>query len=335
MDMSNEYRLRNGRTWMILNEAEAAARLAQNSDPGIRWLTSYTPEPSLIGRKLWDQRVGRFVRLQVARIVDTELRSVKRSARELTRIAAWQAPRMPHLDVDLVLDPAEVDRFARHLMAAGVNAATVNTVRSILRNLGRSLTTSAPWEPNPSAYKRQRYSEPYTPAEIRRILRDLPRQATSKRSSDGRGLAALGLGAGLDARWVARIRGVDVQRVGGLVVVSVPDPMARDVVVRSAYAEELVELAEAAGENFIVGTGSASKDAVNRIVARLEVDRGRLLFSPRQARNTFIVAHLNAGTHLDVLRQACGLRSFDAFRDLYQYLDPITADQARRQLSSA
>lgn len=52
---------------------------------------------------------------------------------------------------------------------------------------------------------------------------------------------ALGLGAGLDGRWVARVTAADVLRVGGAVVVSVGDPSARRV----------PELAGAAGTKYV------------------------------------------------------------------------------------
>lgn len=320
---------------MILTEAEAAKRLTDNTEPVIQWLNSYTPHHTLVSRRDWHRRVGNFVRLHTARIVDGELGSVKRTARELARIAGWQAPRMPLLDIEVVLDPAEVDRFSRYLRACGVNQASVNTTRSVLRNLGRSLTKDAPWEPNPAMYQRQLGSPPYTPREVRLIERDAPRQATARRISDARALTGLGFGVGLDGRWVDRIRGTDIRRVRSAVVVAVPDPHAREVVVRREYEDELMELAQAAGNAPLVGIGSSNKNAVNRITGRIEIDRGRIKFSPRRARNTFILAHLNAGTHPDVLRKACGLETFDALRDLFPFMDQVAHEEAVRQLRDA
>ena len=320
---------------MILTEAEAAKRLTANTDPAIQWLNGYTPDPSTVSRTLWDRRVGNFVRLQTARIVDNDSGSVKRCARELARITAWQTNRMPQLDIELVLDPAEVDRFARYLRKGGVNQASVNTTRSVLRNLGKSLTNEAPWEPNPAAFQRQLGSAPYPLREVRLIERDASRQATAKRTSDARALTALGFGVGLDGRWVHRILGPDVHPTAYGAVVDVPDPHARQVVVRGRYVDDLLELAQAAGTGPLVGVGSSAKNAVNRITGRIEIDRGRISFNPRRARNTFIVAHLNAGTHLEVLREACGLETFDGFRDLFQFMDPVPREQAIRQLREA
>ena len=209
-----------------------------------------------------------------------------------------------------------------------------STARSMLRRLGPALTTTAPWEPPPPAYPRSRLVPPYSPAELGKIARDVERQSTPARRHTARAFEALGLGVGLDGHWNTKVRGTDVVVAGG-VVVSVPNPRSRLVEVRGAYADRLAELAKVVGDRPLVGRAVAGGKAPARLAAEIEIDQGRLQFEPRRLRSNWLVAHMEAGTHLPTFLQAAGLKTFGSLEDLLPYVCTISAAEARRQLRGA
>ena len=167
------------------------------------------------------------------------------------------------------------------------------------------------------------------------IERDIVRQATPLRRTTAQAMWLLGLGAGLDGRWNTKVKGTAVSRVGDVVVVAVPDPVARLVVVRAAYATALLELAAEVGEGLLVGARKVSKNSPSELAAGITIDGGRLEFSPARLRSTWLVAHLEAGTQLPVLLRAAGMRTFGSLGDLLGSVRPLADDKARAQLAGA
>lgn len=118
-------------------------------------------------------------------------------------------------------------------------------------------------------------------------------------------------------------------------VVAVPDPVARLVVVRAAYATALLELAAEVGEGLLVGARKVSKNSPSELAAGITIDGGRLEFSPARLWSTWLVAHLEAGTQLPVLLRAAGMRTFGSLGDLLGSVRPLADDKARAQLAGA
>ena len=130
-----------------------------------------------------------------------------RVVRVLARLAAWALTEGLPLDVEVVLDPDTVERF----IASGVgHDRSRATYRSELRRLGPLLTRRAPWEARPPAVSRRQVAPPYTPEELGRLRAYATAQPTAQRVRAARALLALGAGAGLDGRWVSRVRAQDV-----------------------------------------------------------------------------------------------------------------------------
>ena len=231
-----------------------------------------------------------------------------------------------------MLDPDTVERYCAEGLSG--TEASVSRIRGDLRRLGRTLTATAPWEPLPVPLARTKLPPPYSRAELSVIERDIARQATELRRTTARAFWLLGLGAGLDGRWNTKVRGTAVSRSRGLVVVQVPDPVARLVVVRAAYAAALLELA-AAGEGLLVSEHKVSKNSPSKLAADITIDGGRLEFSPARLRSTWLAAHLEAGTQLPVLLQAARMRTFGSLGDLLGSVRPLADDKARTQLAGA
>ena len=207
-----------------------------------KYLASYVP--SSIGAELWNAGLGDFVRTQLSRI-DLTMGAADNLIWILATHSAFCISEGIALDVESVLDPDAVERFCQWA-ARHYSASTAATMRSRLRSLGPLLTKKAPWEPKPQPVARKALTAPYSSAEIEVILRDASSQTTAARSRAATAITLLGLGAGLDARWTAKIRGIDVRCDGGHMVVDVPDPVRRVVVVRSRFAGALFDLAQQA-----------------------------------------------------------------------------------------
>ena len=113
------------------------------------------------------------------------------------------------LDVDRILDPANIDMFVG--WATGIAApGTVATWRSDLRRIGPALARHAPWErPLPPTGAIQP-ARPYSGREARLIRAAVGVQRTARLAEVAQVAVVLGLGAGLDGRWLAKIRGTDV-----------------------------------------------------------------------------------------------------------------------------
>lgn len=298
-------------------------------DPVALYAHGYEPVGLPDGR--WEQVRGLVVD-EVLRL-NVGLETMRRCIRALAYLASWCVDQHVALGVEHVLDPDTVERYCAEGLS-GTEAA-VSRVRGDLRRLGRTLTATAPWEPLPRPLARTKLPVPYSQPELAVIERDIARQATELRRTTARAFWLLGLGAGLDGRWTTKVAGTAVSKVGDVVVVKVPDPVARLVVVRAAYATDLLELAAAAGEGLLCGERKVSKNSSSEFAADITIEGGRIEFSPPRLRSTWLVAHLEAGTQIPVLLQAAGMRTFGSLGDLLGYVRPLEEGTARTQLAGA
>jgi hypothetical protein len=295
-------------------------------------LASYVP--SSVDAELWNAGLGDFVRTQLSRI-DLTMSAVNHLVWTLSIHGAFCVSEGIALDVESVLDPDAVERFCAWA-ATHYSASTASTMRSRLRSLGPLLTKKAPWEPKPQPVSRKALTAPYSASEIEVILRDAGAQTTAARNRAATAIALLGLGAGLDARWTAKIHGIDVRRDGKHVVVDVPDPAARIVVVRSRFANQLFNVAQRAGEEPLFNAkASRGKNVVSNLCPKIAIDRGRVHLSAARLRSSWIVAHLSAGTPMPVLIEAAGTKGFGSFDDLLPFVERQTELVERNALAGA
>jgi hypothetical protein len=131
----------------------------------------------------------------------------RRVVRVLARLTAWAVGEGLPLDVEVVLDPDTVERFVAVGLADDRSRATY---RSVLRRVGPRLTSRAPWEARIPAVARRQVARPYSEEEIQGLKDDAWAQPTSGRVRAARAQLALGAGAGLDGRWVAKVTAADV-----------------------------------------------------------------------------------------------------------------------------
>ena len=202
----------------------------------------------------------------------------------------------------------------------------------MLRRIGPRLTRQAPWQPKPATVARRQVAPPFTADELELLRADALVQPSPSRVRAARALLALGAGAGLDGRWVARVAAGDVQRVGDSVFVEVGEPSARRVPVLACWESEVLDLAATAGAEFVVGGYSTSKNRAGALAAWLVVPNGHPRFSASRLRSTWLVTHLTLGTRLPELARAAGLQGVTVLSDLLPNVPALDEAEAATML---
>jgi hypothetical protein len=256
-----------------------------------------------------------------------------RVVRVLTRLAAWALADGLPLDPEVVLDPDTVERF----VAVDVSGSerSRGTYRAELRRVGPLLTRRAPWETRSAPLARRQVAPPYTSKELEGLQADSAAQTTQYRARAARALLALGAGAGLDGRWVARVGARDVITKGHSVLVRVGEPSARTVPVLAHWENEVVDLATTAGDEFLVGGRSTSRNRAGSLAASLVVANGHPKFSASRLRSTWLVSHLAMGTRLPELARAAGLQGVTVLSDLLPFVPLLEDDEGHSILRGA
>lgn len=297
------------------------------SDEVARRIESYAPRD--VVRPVWDSTIRPFVVPLLYAAAPAGSASMEQYARVMTLIAVWCTEKGIPLDAERVLDPDTVERF----YSEGLKGfPSRGTYRTVLRHLGRSLTKQAPWLPPPEPMRRRTVAPPYTWSELLTLEEDADRQSTEKRRRAARALIALGAGAGLDGRWVTKVRGVDVQAHRPAVLVRVGEPRPRLVPVLCRFEERVLELSAEAGEGLLIGGTSTHRNRTSRLVRTLEVGHGHPILSVPRLRSTWIVEHLRRGTRLPELLAAAGTSQIERFDELLERVDPLDNESAWRVL---
>lgn len=269
--------------------------------------------------------VDYFVRELAREIGLADHAADKRARRLIARLARWTTAQGLPLERELIFDPDTVERFVEFGLANDRSAATY---RSVLRALGPRVTRSAPWEPKPKSIKRRDLAKPYSPSELEMLFDDASRQPTAFKRQAARTLLVLGRGAGLDGRWVTKVRPKDISRRGPAVVVTVGVPAPREIVVCAEYEAALVSLRDRCRDRYLVGGNSTSKNRTGHLVSSFDVPTGHPAIAPARLRSTWLLGHLDAGTRLPELCRTAGVVGTGVYADLLGYLGPIPDEEA-------
>lgn len=193
--------------------------------------------------------------------------------------------------------------------------------RSLLFRVGEQLGT-IPVPPPLPALAASSPRAPYNRAEIAEVTRWAYSQNEAA-SLSARLLVALGLGAGLQAREIATVRGGDILAAGD--VVNVRGAAARRVPVLDEWASELALLtclAKDARAPLFRPNATYSKNIVTVFVDRTFAEGLRP--STQRMRATWLVHHMSSGTPLQDLLATAGLSSANALVRYEQFLPPAT-----------
>ena len=272
---------------------------------------------------------GAFVADMSAELQLGDRATDQRTRRVLRRLVEFAVAEGLPLQREVILDPDSVGRFVEVALAGEHSAATY---RSTLRSVAPLLTTTSPWEPRPASLRRQALVAPYSSVEVKILREDASLQPNESLRRAALGLFALGRGAGLDGRWVAKVRATAVVKRGPFVIVSVGAPVARSVVVRAEWEHEVLDLASGAGGGFLLGGGSVSSNRTSHLTDSLVAPTGHPRLVPARLRSTWLLWHLTAGTRLPELCQAAGLKRLNACSDLVVYVAPLGDKEAAELL---
>lgn len=188
---------------------------------------------------------------ELAAQLDLGTRSVDlRRRRILQRLVSWSTAQGIPLEREAIFDPAVIEAFCSRALAGEPSRGTH---RADLRRVARQLTVKAAWEPPPEAMAWRKVAVPYSQEQLGQLVVDARDQPTEVRRRAARCFLALGLGAGLDGRWIAAVGPSDVAAADGHVEVRVGEPAPRRIVVRAAFEEEVLALAESAGDGCLLG----------------------------------------------------------------------------------
>lgn len=213
-----------------------------------------------------------------------------------------------------LLRPAVIERCCA---TAAVSAASRRTLRTNLRALSRLVFEEAPVP----ALARSRAKAPYAPAEIAAYLALADAQPTAGRRQRAGGLVCLGAGAGLMGADLKGVRGTDVvRRFGGVVVEVTAARRPRRVPVLVRYHDRLVAAAAFAGERLVIGgTGPDRRGVTTHLTASLAggADLARLDIS--RLRATWL-AEVAGAIGLKAFLDAAGISCSQRLGDLVAHL---------------
>jgi integrase len=150
---------------------------------------------------------------------------------------------------EVLLHPSVIERFTAH--APGLTGVTRRTLRANLRFIARKVVPQLC--PADLPLPRERAKAPYSPAEIGGYLALADAQPTAARRMRAAGLVCLGAGAGLIRADLRAVRGSDITRRCGGVIVDVRGSRPRAVPVLARYHQRLLASAVFAGGHLVTG----------------------------------------------------------------------------------
>jgi integrase len=196
------------------------------------------------------EAAGAFARHAVGRACPESPARAKALLFAASRLGAFGEGIGLELEARALLGDAVIERFII-CGTRGLSPATARTLRTNLRALARMLEAHP--DPLPTPLPRERAKPPYSAAEIDGYLRLAACQSTQARQMRASALICLGAGAGVIAGELRQLRGCDVTRRSGGLVVEVCGKRTRTVPVLARFHEPLAEAAAFAGQGLLIG----------------------------------------------------------------------------------
>jgi hypothetical protein len=232
---------------------------------------------------------------------------------------------------EVVLHPSVAERFTR--CAPGLSGAARRTLRTNLRFIGRRVVPQL--YPADLPLPRDRAKRPYGPAEIAGYLALADAQPTAERRMRAAGLVCLGAGAGLIRGGLRDVRGTDVARRAGGVIVQVRGRRARVVPVLARYHGRLVAAARFAGSALICGgSDPGRRNLTNPLISALDGGTGLPRLDTSRLRATWL-ADCAELLGLATFMAAAGISCSQRLGDLVAGLEPAGEADAVRLLGAA
>jgi integrase len=232
---------------------------------------------------------------------------------------------------ETVFHPSVIERFAR--CAPGLSGAARRTLRTNQRFIARRAVPQL--YPADVPLPRERAKTPYSAAEIAGFLALADAQPAAERRMRAAGLVCLGAGAGLIRADLREVRGSDVARRSGGVIVQVTGRRPRVVPVLPRYHGPLLEAARFAGAGLITGgTDPGRRNLTNPLIRALDGGSGLPRLDTSRLRATWLqdCAELLG---LATFMAAAGITCSQRLGDLIAGLEPAGERAAVRLLGAA
>ncbi|MDE0352057.1 MAG: hypothetical protein OXM57_05160 [bacterium] len=236
-------------------------------------------------------------------------------------LVVWVYRHLGTCDVRTVLHPANVEHWTMEVNSHRSGTWRDNA-RSALRAVGRAANPRE-W-PSPSRQVgRTGIATPYTAKEelaFRRAAKLPGRQNRPERLW----ILAAALGGGLNGKEITVAHVDDLFEVDtGRLAVRVRGKNPRLTPIRHQYTDIAHQALQRTGEGRFIPAGG--RNLVYNICARLDPGGGEGL-ALRRARSTWLVAHIQAGTPLPVLKQVAGRLSMNTLDGLLGHIENTLDD---------
>ena len=273
-----------------------------------------------------------FARSAAARAAPRTRERAKALLYAAGRLAAFGESVGMELCAETLLAEATIERFVLSGCAA-LSAASRRTLRTNLRALARAHRATR--RPEPAPLPRERAKAPYGEGEIEGYLRLAAAQPTEARRMRATALICLGAGAGLIGAELRHLRGHDVKRRSGGLVVSVSGRRARAVPVAARFQPPLEEAARFAGRGFLLGGREPGRRNLSAALgAALCADAGLARLEPGRLRATWL-CECAESIGLRAFMDAAGLRCSQRLGDLVAELPEVDEAEAVALLGGA
>ncbi|HEY2128341.1 MAG TPA: hypothetical protein VGH77_14255 [Streptosporangiaceae bacterium] len=252
--------------------------------------------------------------------------------RERAKNLLWAAGKLADYGLGLglepvpgvLLHPSVIERFTAH--APGLTGVTRRTLRTNLRFLARAVVPHL--DPAGAPLPREHAKAPYTEAEVDGYLALADAQPTTARRMRASGLICFGAGAGLIRSDLRHVRGTDICRRSGGVVVQVRGTRPRAVPVLARYHRRLLEAAAFAGDNLAAGgTDPARRNLTTPLVRALAGGAGLPRLDTSRLRATWL-AGCAQQIGLATFMHAAGITCSQRLGDITAALPPGTEADA-------
>lgn len=271
------------------------------------------------------REAGAFARAAAARAAPRRRERAKALLYAAGRLAAFGESVGIELCAEALLREATIERFVLSGCAA-LSAATRRTLRTNLRALARAHEETR--RPEPAPLPRERAKAPYGEGEIEGYLRLARAQPTEARRMRATALVCLGAGAGLIGAELRHLRGCDVIRRSGGLVVAVGGSRARAVPVLARFGEPLTQAARFAGEGYLLGGREPGRNNLSAAPGgALCTDAGLPRLEAGRLRSTWLCECAQL-VGLRAFMDAAGLRCSQRLGDLVAELPEVDEAEA-------
>jgi integrase len=266
-----------------------------------------------------------FARTAAARAAPQTRERAKALLYAASRLAAFGESAGMELRAEALLSEATIERFIL-TGCPTASAATRRTLRTNLRALARA--HESPPRPEPTPLARERAKAPYSEAEVEGYLRLAAAQPGEARRMRATALICLGAGAGLVGAELRHLRGRDVQRRSGGLVVAVSGRRARAAPVLARFHRPLEAAAAFAGRGYLLGGESSGRRNLTDVLgAALSADAGLPRLEAGRLRSTWLCECAEL-IGLRAFMEAAGLRCSQRLGDLVAELPTVAEAEA-------